>query len=244
MADAVSTLLEHRGDTVGRRPIRTALVLAMGFHLLVLGAAIVLPHLLRPPVEPPQYVAVQIVPAARLGVERPRPAPRPAPKKPEPVPEVPKPEAPKPEVEAPVLPDPKRKPEPEPARPAPESSNEPPVAEPETQGRPDAGPGGIALGAAVAGFDNPNFTYGYYVDQMLAKISDNWTRPPVGSGVEAVLHFVIRRDGRIASLRVVNSSGLDSFDLAAMRAVQTSSPLPPLPRAFREETLGVTLIVR
>jgi TonB family protein len=244
MADAVSTLLEHRGDTVGRRPIRAAVVLAASFHLLVLGAAIVLPRLLRPPVEPPQYVAVQIVPAARLGVERPRPAPRPEPKKPEPVPEVPKPEAPKPAVEAPVLPDPKRKPEPEPARPAPEPSNEPPAPEPETQGRPEAGPGGFALGAAVAGFDNPNFTYGYYVDQMLAKISDNWTRPPVGSGVEAVLHFVIRRDGRITQLRVVNSSGLDSFDLAAMRAVQTSSPLPPLPRAFREETLGVTLIVR
>lgn len=245
MADAVSTLIEHRGDTVGRRSIRSALVLAAGLHLLVLAAAIALPRLLRPPVEPPRYVAVQIVPAARLGVERPRPAPRP--KKPEPVPEVPKPETPKPEVEAPVLPDPKPKPEPAPARPAPEPaapSDQPPAPEPEAQGRPDATAGGFALGAAVAGLDNPNFTYGYYVDQMLAKISSNWTRPPVGSGVEAVLHFVIQRDGRITQLRVVNSSGLDSFDLAALRAVQTSSPLPPLPRAFREETLGVNLIVR
>ena len=244
MPDAVSTLLEHRGDTVGRRPIRSALTLAIAFHVVVLGAAAVVPSLLRPETEPPDYVAVQIVPAARLGVERPRPAPRPEPKKPEPVPEVPKPETPKPANEAPLLPDPKRKPEPEPARPAPEPSEEPPAAEPELPGRPDAGAGGHALGAAVAGFDNPNFTYGYYVDQMLAEISSNWTRPPVGSGVEAVLHFVIRRDGRITHLRVVNSSGLDSFDLAAMRAVQTSSPLPPLPRAFREETLGVNLIVR
>src|SRR5690606_7745766 len=122
--------------------------------------------------------------------------------------------------------------------------DQPPAPEPEAQGRPDATAGGFALGAAVAGLDNPNFTYGYYVDQMLAKISSNWTRPLVGSGVEAVLHFVIQRDGRITQLRVVNSSGLDSFDLAALRAVQTSSPLPPLPRAFREETLGVNLIVR
>lgn len=243
MSDVVSTLLEHRGETVGRRPIRSALALALAFHLVVLSAAVVLPRLLRPAAELPEYVAVQIVPAARLGVERPRPKPRPEPepKKPEPVPE-----APKPVVEAPVLPDPQRRPEPKkPAEePRSEPSTEPPATEPETQGRPDAAAGGFALGAAVAGFDNPNFTYGYYVDQMLAKISSNWTRPPVGSGVEAVLHFVIRRDGRITQLRVVNSSGLDSFDLAALRAVQTSSPLPPLPRAFREETLGVNLIVR
>jgi TonB family protein len=244
MADAVSTLIEQRGDTVGRRPIRSALTIAVAFHGVVLAAAVVAPRLLRPETKPPEYVAVQIVPAARLGVERPRPAPRPEPKRPEPVPAVPKPETPKPQVEAPVLPDPKRKPEPEPERPRPEASEASPAAEPETRGRPDAGPAGLALGAAVAGFDNPSFTYGYYVDQMLAKISDNWTRPPVGSGVEAVLHFVIRRDGRITQLRVVNSSGLDSFDLAALRAVQTSSPLPPLPRAFRDETLGVNLIVR
>ncbi|MBZ0100574.1 MAG: TonB C-terminal domain-containing protein, partial [Thermoanaerobaculia bacterium] len=112
------------------------------------------------------------------------------------------------------------------------------------QGSPTGAASGLALGAAVAGLDNPNFTYGYYVDQMLAMISRNWVRPPVGSGVEATLHFTILRDGRISDLRVSQSSGINGFDLAALRAVQSASPLPPLPSAFRESTLGVNLIVR
>jgi protein TonB len=239
MADLVSNLIDQRRAAIGHRALATALGFAAVAHLAAVAAAVWLPHLLRAAPEPPRYVAVQIVPAARLGVERPRPAPPPpAPAKPEPVPE------PEPRPEAPVLPDrtaPTRAPRPAAPveKPAP-ARQEPP----EVEGRPTGAAGGLSLGAAVAAFDNPSFTYGYYVDQMLAKISSNWIRPPVGSGVEALLSFRIHRDGRIADLRIARSSGLSSFDLAALRAVQSSSPLPPLPRAFREPSLGVNLIVR
>ncbi len=245
MSDAVSTLLDRRREGAGRRALGRATGLALALHLLVATAALVLPSLLAKPVEPPRYVAVQIVPAARLGVENPRPAPRPPkPTRPEPVPETPKVSE-----QAPVLEDRKAKPAPQPPAPTPEPQSAPsPAAEPDTppevQGRQDGNASGLSLGAAVAGFDNPDFTYGYYVDQMLAKISDNWVRPPVGSGVEARLHFNIERDGRITDLRIAESSGINGFDLAALRAVQSASPLPPLPRAFREPTLGVNLIVR
>jgi TonB family protein len=43
---------------------------------------------------------------------------------------------------------------------------------------------------------------------------------------------------------VAQSSGYNSFDLAALRAVQNASPFPPLPRAYRQDSLGVNLIVR
>ncbi len=79
---------------------------------------------------------------------------------------------------------------------------------------------------------------------MLALISTNWVRPPVGSGVEATVYYRIQRDGRVTELRIVRSSGINSFDLAALRAVQSSSPLPPLPRGFKDGSLGVNLIVR
>jgi protein TonB len=234
----VSSVLDHRLGEVGRGALGRALALALAAHLVVLAAAFWLPQLLRRPVEPPRYVAVQIVPAARLGVTTPPPAPKPREAaKPEPVP------APKPKVEAPVLPD-RKAPVAKPAAkttPAAPPKEEPPPAEGSASGTTT---GNLAFGAAVAGFDNPNFTYGYYVDQMLAKISSNWARPPVGSGVEAVLWFRIGRDGRIDDLRIARSSGYNSFDLAALRAVQASSPLPPLPRAFSEDSLGVNLIVR
>lgn len=241
MSDAVSSLLDHRRDEIGRGALGRALAVALAGHLIGGALALVLPVLARKPAPPPRFVAVQIVPAARLGVERPRPAPPVEKPRPEPAP------APEPKTEAPVLPEPEAKPRkaPEPAlEPAPAPQSAAPAAEPEAQGSPAGAASGLALGAAVAGFDNPSFTYGYYVDQMLAMISSNWSRPPVGSGVEAILYFRIERDGRIRELSIARSSGINAFDLAALRAVQASSPLPPLPRAFRENSLGVNLIVR
>jgi TonB family protein len=58
---------------------------------------------------------------------------------------------------------------------------------------------------------------------MLAMIQRNWVRPMVGSGVEATVHYRIQRDGRIADVRIATSSGINSFDLAALRAVQAST---------------------
>ncbi len=243
MGDPVSNLIDRRREDAGRSALGKSLTLAFAAHLLGLTAAILLPRLGRVPEEPPTYVAVQIVSAERLGVARPRPAPPPRPDdpKPEPVPEA------KPATPAPVLPDPERKEPaaqlrtPAEAKPDPAASADQPR---EVEGSASGSPSGLSLGAAVAAFDNPSFTYGYYVDQMLAKISSNWVRPPVGSGVEATLYFRIQRDGSIRELSIARSSGINGFDLAALRAIQSSSPLPPLPRAFREDSLGVNLIVR
>ena len=118
-----------------------------------------------------------------------------------------------------------------------------PAPAPEVQGVAQGTASGFALGA-TATFDTPDFTYGYYIDQLLAQLSRNWNRPLVGSGVEAMIHFRIERGGKIFDIQIVRSSGINAFDLAALRAVQASSPLPPLPRAFREDSLGVNLIVR
>jgi TonB family protein len=79
---------------------------------------------------------------------------------------------------------------------------------------------------------------------MLAMIAAHWVRPPLGGGVEMKVHFRIHKDGRITGLRIVTSSGYNSFDLAGLRAVQSASPLPPLPRSYRRDSLGVNLIIR
>jgi TonB family protein len=242
MQPSVSAVLERRTRDARDGALRRALGFAAAIHA---GAALVAwggARLSAHPQKPIEYVAVQIVPAARLGVQAPRPVPpRAEPARP--------PEAktePRPESKAPVLPDPKARKEavkrPE-AKPAPAAAA-PAAAEPETEGNPRGSAAALAVGAALAGLDNPNFTYGYYVDQMLSLISSNWVRPPVGSGVEATIYYRIQREGRITELRIVRSSGINSFDLAALRAIQSSSPLPPLPRGFKDGSLGVNLIVR
>jgi TonB family protein len=211
----------------------------------------------RPPVEKP---APKPAPAA----EEP---PAPEPPKPEPRPEL-KPERPAPKPsreEVPELPDkPVKKPQkpqkasetPKPAAssraplPRPSTPAAPPPAgetggEPGRRGAPTGSAQGTsAFGSQIAGLDNPDFKFGFYISQLLSAIDSKWSRPPLGNDVKAVISFRIERDGSLTDLQVAQSSGYNSFDLAALRAVQNASPFPPLPRAYRQDSLGVNLIVR
>jgi TonB family protein len=113
------------------------------------------------------------------------------------------------------------------------------------RGGPQGNPlGTTAFGSEVGGLDNPDFTYAYYLDRLLSLIDAQWARPAMGSGVKATIFFRIGRDGKMTDLQVEQSSGYNSFDLAALRAVQNAAPFPPLPRAYKHEDLGVHLIVR
>lgn len=244
---AVTGVLERRRHDREGPLLRRCAFAALALHGGLLLAAWAYPRLRTAENRPVEYVAVQIVPAARLGVERPRPsvAKPPEPKaepKPTPPPEVAPPAA-TPTLRSPAA-KPATKPTPPPQATAAKPTPEPPAAAPEVEGTARGSQNALALGAAVAGLDNPDFVYGYYVDQMLAMIQRNWVRPLVGSGVEATVHYRIARNGRIVEVRIASSSGINSFDLAALRAVQASTPLPPLPRAFRDESLGVNLIFR
>ena len=77
-----------------------------------------------------------------------------------------------------------------------------------------------------------------------AMIGVNWIRPPVGGGIETMIHFRIGRGGQISELEIIDSSGNRAFDMAGLRAVQLANPLPPLPQSYREGSLGVNLVIR
>jgi TonB family protein len=112
------------------------------------------------------------------------------------------------------------------------------------RGAPNANPlGSSAFGSQIAGLDNPDFKFGYYINQLLGAIDSQWVRPPLGNEVKATISFRIQRDGSITEPQVAQSSGYNSFDLAALRAVKNASPFPPLPRQYRNDSLGVNLIV-
>lgn len=244
MHDAVeSVLAERRGRSLAR--LRTlGLIGAVGFHAALATAAVVVPNLGREERRPLEFVNVQLVPASALG--------RPQPPRPQPEPE---PEPPPPELE----PEPEPESEPEPAEPAPvlpvpSEDAEPPEEEerpaprPEPPPRQSAGsPQGSLQGSSTLGrmtVGDPTFTYGYYLDRVLAAIEGQWRRPPTDAGLEVVLTFKIGRDGRVADLEIATPSGLTAFDLAGLRAVQSASPLPPLPAGYRKDSLSVRLIVR
>ena len=111
------------------------------------------------------------------------------------------------------------------------------------RGSPFGNPVGASTAKATLGVEDPNFTYGYYLDRVVAIISEHWTRPPIGV-TDTILHFRILSDGTVIDLEIRRSSGDGSFDQAAKRAVEAAAPLPPLPKGYKRDYLGINLIVK
>lgn len=122
-----------------------------------------------------------------------------------------------------------------------------PVPEEETnqvafgEGGPVSGPyGSFAAGGAKGGFGvtggggDFGTKFGWYVQVIQRKISENWLKyevdPRVTSGQRVYITFDVARDGHPYNVQVEQSSGVPSLDVSATRALQridTFGPLPP-----------------
>lgn len=127
-------------------------------------------------------------------------------------------------------------------------SSDSPVTPVPTPPPSDAGGGGVGRGLSVGGEAADaasgipsDFHFTYYVNRMLALIESRWYKPVVPAGTRARVGFVILKDGRLESIRLEESSGMPSFDRAALRAIYAANPLPPLPPAYGKPSLTVHL---
>jgi protein TonB len=124
---------------------------------------------------------------------------------------------------------------------APHSKATPEPARP----RPEVGVGrGLSLGESssgrVPGIPS-DFHFTYYIERMLALIESRWYKPAVPAATGARVRFRIQRNGRLDGIELEESSGVPSFDRAALRAMYAANPLPPLPPAYGKQTLTVHL---
>ena len=229
-------------------------------HVGIVAAVIFMPGLLRS--EPPriEYVEVVSIPASALV---PAPTPRPEtrrPKPPEPEPEQePEPVIPEEPVDVPedipLLEDKELEKDPEPPKPDPEpvdvpeepSDEDEPVedpvpAEPDEPELPSASKGEVQ-DTTVAGFDDPDFKYDYYTRSLIQAIRRAWRRPRLDRRMDLAINFRIARDGTVSDVELVRTSGIPSYDRAGLRGIQDASPLPPLPAAYRKQSLGVTVLL-
>jgi TonB family protein len=89
-----------------------------------------------------------------------------------------------------------------------------------------SGPGGGDFGAR----------FPTYVEAVRRRISSNWLQsaiePSVRWAPRVVMTFQILRDGTITNIERVRSSGIDSVDRSALRALLDSNPLAPLPAEY------------
>ncbi len=89
----------------------------------------------------------------------------------------------------------------------------------------------------------PGFPYYYYIQILRDKVSSNWFKALVPPGVtgtyKVVIFFKIKRNGEVNEIKIEESSGIESLDFSAFRAVKLSIPFPPLPREYEGDYLGV-----
>jgi protein TonB len=161
-------------------------------------------------------------------------------------------------VPRPTQPPPTAVPEPEPAATAPPKEEAPKAsadamraADSATTPAPTPPParavgggGGLSVGENLGG-GTPgipaDFHFTYYIERMLALIESRWYKPSVPPGTRARVRFVILKNGRLEGIRLEESSGISSFDRAALRAMYAANPLPPLPPAYGKPSLTVHL---
>ena len=99
---------------------------------------------------------------------------------------------------------------------------------------------GTADGTGIA-VDAANFPFSYFLSAIERRVSDNWFSAVSegAAGLTCVVYFRLSRDGSASDVRVETSSGNAYFDRAAIRAVKSAAPFPPLPKAFTDSFLGI-----
>lgn len=232
----------------GATPLKTAFVVSAAAHAVVFVALAVTVESPRPKTLPPlRAYRVNIapaappqVPAASAAAHAPVAVPPPAPTPPKPVSVTPKvPE----KAKAPAP----KKDTPKPKESAPPSKGSVSGAGGASTGTapggvsgPAAGIGGTGSGGVVGQLDGGDFEFAWYLDSVQRKVAQAWLKPAAFTArADAVVYFRIGRDGRVRDAAVTQSSGDSAYDRAALRAVLASSPMPPLPRQFTGDSLGV-----
>lgn len=102
--------------------------------------------------------------------------------------------------------------------------------------------GGLTFGSNGANGDFSS-QFAWYVQAVQRKVSSNWLQATIDPNItvapRVVITFDILRDGRVANAQITRSSGNYSVDTSAIRAVQNSSPLQPLPSQYSGSHVSV-----
>jgi len=117
------------------------------------------------------------------------------------------------------------------------------------QGGPISGPygaftaGGAKGGLSFSGGGDFGSRFGWYVDVVRRKISENWMKyevdPRVSSGQRVYITFDILRNGQPTNVQVEQSSGVPSLDVSASRAIQRIDTFGALPNEYNGSKVSV-----
>lgn len=92
-------------------------------------------------------------------------------------------------------------------------------------------------------FDTSEFKHRGYMRMLKERIEDVWKYPAEAAkqGISGDLYmkFSIKKDGRIAEIELLRTSGHRELDEAAMKAVKNAEPFWPLPEDWDKDILEI-----
>lgn len=220
-----------------------AIVISVVIHGMM-AAGFMVTHPFGEPDRPEfEIITVGISAPAQKQVKQ-APPPPPPPKKEE---EKPKPKTQKPKPPA------KEKTQPSDVKTEKAPPKEEPAEEPEYNETPSYAEGGPTESSSSGedfshaefsgSFDSPGFEYPDWNYRGFEKIARTWnnrafsTRP-----LFCKVHFFVLKSGRVHSVKIEEPSGNPVYDRGCKQAVERAAPLPPLPRNFAHEEVGISLV--
>ena len=248
MREAVDTLIAERERLDAGLPGTMAVSVAA--HLLVLGAALMLPALL--PKRPPLWVETEgfavVLPRGGGGSPRAAAPPAPAPAAPKVI--KPPTAAPRPDA-LPSLDSrrsARRTPQPEPTSPGTLRAAQPAATS-------ASAPGGTGTASTTPGLEfappGPGVPDGtdsggdWYLAGVQQKIWMLWNQQiKAGFSQPIGITFTIQPDGSVTDVRVTQPSGVTLLDMAAQRAVLNAAPFGPLPRQYGHNPRTIQALFR
>jgi TonB family protein len=232
------------GRRIGQsgQELATAAVFSFALHALTLAAAVFLYVTVTPRVYVPPFYEVKLVGGQPADVSHmpATPAPAPALPKPEekPVQKGKKAQAKERKAAAKTkkgaLPE-LAKSKPKQARPEQTSPEQTKSVEAPREQRAAPAGGPTVKTENVALTTPQDFKFPPYLAIVREKIGLNWNPPPGTLDTQVKVQFTILRSGRVGDVKLSASSGNFYFDQAAVRAILSSSPFPPLPDGFYKE---------
>jgi TonB family protein len=126
-----------------------------------------------------------------------------------------------------------------------EQKQEPPASNSDTQAskQPQMG---IAGGPIEIVSDTLGVNFGPYLQDVLKSVKQNWynlipesARGPLKKKGKVLIEFKILKDGKVAGMKLVESTGDMPLDRAALSGITTSGPFPRLPAEFSGPHLGL-----
>lgn len=78
-----------------------------------------------------------------------------------------------------------------------------------------------------------------YMRRMQMKIKSNWDPPKQDASKRVVVFYKIKKNGKLSSSKIIQSSGNKDLDKAAINALKKSAPFEPLPENFKKDYVDV-----